>query len=90
MFVMMDPHFEQQFADLIFALGCGLVQRRELPQVGHVHRSSVSDQQLSHLVVTVGARVVERNQTAGGAKICLTLHAGGGCDDLYLLNIINM
>lgn len=68
MFVMMDPHFEQQFADLIFALGCGLVQRRELPQVGHVHRSSVSDQQLSHLVVTVGARVVERNQTAGGAQ----------------------
>lgn len=44
---------EKQFADLVFALGSGFMERRELPQVGHVDRGSVSDQQLSHLIVTV-------------------------------------
>lgn len=40
------------------------MQRRELPQVGHVDRGSVSDQQLGHLVVSVGAGVVEGHQAA--------------------------
>lgn len=57
-------NLEQKLADLIFSLGGGLVERRELPQVGHVDRGPVSDQQLGHLVVTVGARVVEGNQTS--------------------------
>lgn len=65
---LMEPHFEQQFADLIFAFGCSLVKRGEFPQIGHIDRSSVSDQQLGHFIVTVGARVVEGDQTAGGAK----------------------
>lgn len=58
-------HLEQQLADLIFALGGGLVQRRELPQVGHVDRGPVSDQQLGHLVVAVRTGVVEGNQATG-------------------------
>lgn len=69
----MDPHLEQQLADLIFAFGCSLVKWRELPQVGHIDRSSVSDQQLGHLIVTVGACVVEGNQTAGEQKTQVTI-----------------
>lgn len=33
---LMEPHFEQQFADLIFAFGCSLVKRGEFPQIGHI------------------------------------------------------
>lgn len=61
-------HLEQQLADLILALRRSLVKRREFPQIGHVDRRSVSDQQLRHLVVTVGAGVVEGDQTAAGAE----------------------
>lgn len=57
---------EQQLADLVLALGGGLVQRRELPQVGHVDGGAVTHQQLGHLVVAVGAGVVQRDQAAVG------------------------
>lgn len=57
-------NLEQQLADLIFALGSGFMERRELPQVGHVDRGPVSDQQLGHLVVTVRTGVMEGNQAA--------------------------
>lgn len=63
-----ELYFEQQFADLIFSFGCSLVERSELPQVGHVDRSSVSDQQLSHFIVTVGACVVKGNQATGRGR----------------------
>lgn len=59
-----EADLEEQFADLVFALGGSFVQRRKLPQVGHVNRGAVSDQQLGHLVVAVGAGVVEGHQTA--------------------------
>ncbi len=58
------PNLKQQFADFVFALCSSFVQRRELPQVSHVDRGSVSDQQLGHLVVTIRAGVMERNQTS--------------------------
>lgn len=64
-------YLEEQLADLVFALGCSLVERSELPQVCHVHRRPVSHQQLSHLVVTVGAGVVQGHQTSaqrGGGR----------------------
>lgn len=57
-------NLEQQFADLVFALGGGFVERCELPQVGHVDRGAVSDQQLGHLVVTVRTGVMEGNQAS--------------------------
>lgn len=57
-----EADLEEQFADLVFALGGSFMQRRELPQVGHVDGGAVSDQQLGHLVVAVGAGVVERHQ----------------------------
>lgn len=59
-----EADLEEQFADLVFALGGSFVQRRELPQVGHVDGGAVSDQQLRHLVVAVGAGVVEGHQPA--------------------------
>lgn len=62
-------NLEQQFADLVFALGSSFMQRRELPQVGHVDRGSVSDQQLSHLVVTVRTGVMQGDQTAAKSKV---------------------
>lgn len=61
-------YLEQQLADLIFPLGSGFMERRELPQVGHVDRGSVSDQQLGHLVVTVRTGVMEGNQTSVKGK----------------------
>lgn len=64
----MDPHFEEQLADLIFSFGCSLMKRRELPKVGHIDGGSVSDQQLGHFVVTVGAGVVEGNQATKNKK----------------------
>ncbi len=82
---IMAPHFEQQFADLIFALGCSLVKRGEFPQVGHIDRSSVSDQQLSHFIVTVGACVVEGNQTAGGGKTQVKIFTREGRCVVHLL-----
>lgn len=33
----MDPYFEQQFTDLIFAFGCSLMKRGELPQISYVN-----------------------------------------------------
>lgn len=66
---MRVPHLEQQLADLIFAFGRGFVKRRELPQVGHVDRRAVPHQQLGHFVVTVGAGVMERNQTPAEKNI---------------------
>lgn len=42
------------------------MERRELPQVSHVDRGSVSDQQLGHLVVTVRTGVMKGNQTTEG------------------------
>lgn len=59
-------NLEEQLADLVFALGGGFMQGRELPQVGHIDRGAVSDQQLGHLVVSVGAGVVEGDQPAAG------------------------
>lgn len=61
-------NLEQQFADLVFALSGGFMERRELPQVGHVDRGSVPDQQLGHLVVTVRTGVMEGNQTTVDGK----------------------
>lgn len=58
-----EADLEEQFADLVFALGGSFMQRRKLPQVGHVNRGAVSDQQLGHLVVAVGAGVMEGHQT---------------------------
>lgn len=40
------------------------MQGCELPQVGHVNRGAVSDQQLGHLVVSVGTGVMEGDQPA--------------------------
>lgn len=62
-------NLEQQFADLVFALGSSFMQRRELPQVGHIDRGSVSDQQLGHLVVTVRTGVMQGDQTAAKSKV---------------------
>lgn len=59
-----EPHLQQQFADFIFAFGCSLMKGCELPQICHIHWSSMSDQQFSYLIVTVGARIVKRNKTA--------------------------
>lgn len=67
-------NLEQQFADLVFALGSGFVERRELPQVGHVDRGAVSDQQLGHLVVTVRTGVMEGNQATVKRKQQLYTH----------------
>ena len=55
------------------------MERRELPQVGHVDGGSVSDQQLCHLVVTVRTGVMEGNQTTVEGKgylleVMLTLY----------------
>lgn len=61
-------YLEQQFADLVFALGSGFMERRELPQVGNVDWGTMSDQQLGHLVVTIRTGVMEGDQTAVMAK----------------------
>ena len=43
----------------------------ELPQVNSVHVGIVLNQELSHLIVTVGTGIVERNETtAFCASIC--------------------
>ena len=63
---------EEELDDLVLALGGGLVQRGELPQVGDVDRGAVLHQKLRHLVVPVGTGVVERDQPALvlGMDIC--------------------
>lgn len=73
------------------------MERRELPQVGHVDRGAVSDQQLCHLVVTVRAGVVKGNQAAVKTKrddiviftslptMCLFCHRY--CDAPFVLGV---
>lgn len=55
-------YLEQQFDDLVLPLGGSLVQRGELPQVGHVDVGAVLHQKLRDLVVAVRARIVKRHQ----------------------------
>lgn len=57
-------YLQQEFADVVFALGGSFMQGCELPEVGHVDHSTMKDQQLCHLQVTVGTGVVKRNQTS--------------------------
>ena len=51
-------HLQQQFADLILALGGRLVQWRELPEVHHIDILHVAYQLLSYIIVAIGAGVV--------------------------------
>lgn len=55
-------YLKQQFADLIFAFGGRLMQRGELPQVGHVDHSTMNDEELSDLVMPIGTGVVQGDQ----------------------------
>ena len=70
-------HLEQQFTDLVLALGSSLVERSELPQVHHVHVAHVLHHLFRHLVVAVGTCVVQRNKTTGNgeqvmhSKLCI-------------------
>lgn len=48
-------NLEHQQIFWLFALGCSLKERVEIPQVSYVDQCPVSHQQLSDLIVTVGA-----------------------------------
>lgn len=61
-------YLQKQFADLVFALGRGFVQRGELPQVGNVDGSAVPHQQLRYLVMSIRAGVMQRHQTTAGRQ----------------------
>ena len=63
---------KQEAHDLVLSLcGC-LVQRSELPEVGHIDRGTVLDEELCHLIVAVGAGIVEGHQAA----LVLGVHVG--------------
>ena len=64
--MQVSAHFEQEFADLVLALGGCLMEWGELPQIHYVHASHVLYQLFCHLIVAVGTGVVERNQPSGG------------------------
>lgn len=73
MCVSVCVYLQQEFADVVFALGGSFMQGCELPEVGHVDHSAVMDQQLCHLQVTVGTGVMKRNQTSERGTLSQTM-----------------
>ena len=63
---------KQEAHNLVLSLRSRLMKRSELPEVGYVDRGSVLDQELCHLVVAVGAGIVEGHQ----ATLVLGVHVG--------------
>lgn len=59
----MRQYLEKQFADLVFALSRGFMQRGELPQIGNVDGSAVPHQELRDLVMSIRAGIMQRHQT---------------------------